>query len=130
CPAAIGISHHISPYGDVEPCPIVQYATESIHDNGGDIFETITKSKLLDDFRKTAAATTRGCLVLERPDLVADVGRRNGARDTTARKRSFEELDALEGRNSQHNPDNEIPEKHWMYRFAKKHWFFGFGAYT
>ena len=32
--------------------------------------------------------------------------------------------------NSQHNPGNEIPEKHWLYRFAKKHWFFGFGAYT
>ena len=33
-------------------------------------------------------------------------------------------------RPSQHDPGNEIPEKHWMYRFAKKHWFFGFGAYT
>ena len=31
---------------------------------------------------------------------------------------------------SQHDPGNEVPEKHWMYRFAKKHWFFGFGAYT
>ena len=25
---------------------------------------------------------------------------------------------------------SEIPEEHWAYRFAKKHWFFGFGAYT
>ncbi|MFT7543117.1 MAG: MoaA/NifB/PqqE/SkfB family radical SAM enzyme, partial [Gammaproteobacteria bacterium] len=24
CPAATGISHHISPWGDIEPCPIVQ----------------------------------------------------------------------------------------------------------
>jgi hypothetical protein len=23
-----------------------------------------------------------------------------------------------------------VPEDHWAYRFAKKHWFFGFGAYT
>ena len=29
---------------------------------------------------------------------------------------------------SQHNPGNEIPEEHWMYRFAKKHWFFGFSS--
>ncbi len=40
------------------------------------------------------------------------------------------ELEALSSLNSQHNPGNEIPEKHWLYRFAKKHWFFGFGAYT
>ena len=40
------------------------------------------------------------------------------------------ELLALQPRGSQHNPGNEIPEEHWMYRFAKKHWFFGFGAYT
>ena len=130
CPAATGISHHISPYGDIEPCPIVQYATESIRDNGGDIFKTMTESSLLADFRRTAAGATRGCLVLERPDLVAEVGRRHGARDTTARGRSYEELDALEPRNSQHDPGHEVPEKHWMYRFAKKHWFFGFGAYT
>jgi MoaA/NifB/PqqE/SkfB family radical SAM enzyme len=32
CPAATGISHHIGPWGDVEPCPIVQFATESIED--------------------------------------------------------------------------------------------------
>ena len=40
------------------------------------------------------------------------------------------EMVALTPRNSQHNPGNEVPEKNWMYRFAKKHWFFGFGAYT
>ena len=31
---------------------------------------------------------------------------------------------------SQHLPGQEVPEEHWVYRFAKKHWFFGFGAYT
>ena len=31
-------------------------------------------------------------------------------------------------RPSQHDPGNEVPEKHWAYRFAKKHFFFGFGA--
>ena len=130
CPAAIGISHHISPYGDVEPCPIVQYATERIQDNDGDIYKTLTESKMLEDFRRTAAETTRGCIVLEAPDKLAEVGRRHGARDTTARGDAFEEYDRMESRPSQHDPGNEIPEKHWMYRFAKKHWFFGFGAYT
>jgi len=130
CPAATGISHHISPYGDIEPCPIVQFANEHISDNGGDLFETITRSPLLADFRKTAAGATRGCIVLERPDLLEDVVVRNGARDTTQRGHALPELRRMESRPSQYDPGNEIPEKHWMYRFAKKHWFFGFGAYT
>ena len=40
------------------------------------------------------------------------------------------EVEKMTPRNSQSNPGNEIPEEHWAYRFAKKHWFFGFGAYT
>ena len=130
CPAATGISHHISPYGDIEPCPIVQFANDTIHDNEGDIYKTMTESELLSDFRKTAADATRGCIVLERPDLLKDVVERNAARDTTARGAAALELEAMGPLNSQHDPGNEIPEKHWMYRFAKKHWFFGFGAYT
>ena len=130
CPAAIGVSHHISPYGDIEPCPIIQFANESIRDNDGDLFETMTKSPLLEDFRKTAASATRGCIVLERPDLLKEVVQRHGATDTTQRGAAMVELEALESRGSQHQPGNEVPELHWLYRFAKKHWFFGFGAYT
>jgi MoaA/NifB/PqqE/SkfB family radical SAM enzyme len=130
CPAAIGISHHIGPWGDVEPCPIIQFANESITDNDGDIFKTLTESTLLADFRKTAADATRGCIVLERPDLLRNLVERHGSRDTTARKTAMVELQAMESRSSQHQPGFEVPEKHWVYRFAKKHWFFGFGAYT
>ena len=130
CPAATGISHHISPFGDVEPCPVVQFANESIHDNQGDLFKTMTESPLLRDFRRTAAQATRGCIVLERPDLLKQVVERNGARDTTLRQRAMPELEQMASRPSQHNPGNEFPEENWAYRFAKKHWFFGFGAYT
>lgn len=130
CPAAVGISHHISPYGDIEPCPIIQFANETITDNDGDLFETMTNSPLLSDFRKTAADATRGCIVLERPDLLKEVVQRHGARDTTQRGAAMPELEALDSRSSQHQPGQEVPEKHWLYRFAKKHWFFGFGAYT
>jgi MoaA/NifB/PqqE/SkfB family radical SAM enzyme len=130
CPAAIGVSHHIGPWGDIEPCPIIQFAGESIRDNGGDVFTTMTQSALLADFRKTAAAATRGCIVLEEPSLLREVVLRHGARDTTARKTAMAELEAMEPRSSQHQPGSEIPERHWLYRFAKKHWFFGFGAYT
>jgi MoaA/NifB/PqqE/SkfB family radical SAM enzyme len=130
CPAATGISHHISPWGDIEPCPIIQFADQTITDNGGDVYRTMTESAMLEDFRKTAAKATRGCIVLERPDLLREVVERHSCRDTTLRKTAMAELEALSSRSSQHNPGNEIPEKHWMYRFAKKHWFFGFNAYS
>jgi hypothetical protein len=68
--------------------------------------------------------------VLERPDLVKELVIRHGARDTTQRQSALAELERLVPRGSQHNPGQEIPEEHWAYRFAKKRWFFGFGAYT
>lgn len=129
CPMATGVSHHISPYGDVEPCPIIQFANESVHDRKS-IYETLTRSAFLRDFRETAAQATRGCIVLERPDLVKALVQKHSARDTTARGAALAELEALTPRSSQHSPGNEVPEEHWMYRLAKKHWFFGFGAYT
>src|SRR5687767_1675684 len=107
CPMATGVSHHISPYGDVEPCPIIQFARETVRD-GDSLFETMTQSAFLRDFRTTAARTTRGCIVLERPDLVRDLVLKHGARDTTQRGTALAELQRLQGRGSQHNPGQEI----------------------
>jgi len=129
CPMATGVSHHIGPGGDVEPCPIIQFATDNIRDKRG-IYDLMTSSAFISDFRQTAARTTRGCIVLERPDLVMEIVRRHDARDTTQRGSAMPEMAALTPRTSQHNPGNEVPESNWIYRFAKKHWFFGFGAYT
>ena len=129
CPMATGVSHHIGPSGHVEPCPIIQFATESIHDRES-VYEMMTESQFLSDFRETAAQATRGCIVLERPDLVKELVVRHAARDTTQRGTALAELDAMQPRTSQHLPGQEVPEEHWAYRFAKKHWFFGFGAYT
>jgi len=114
----------------VEPCPIIQFARETIHDNDGDLYKTMTESPLLQDFRKTAAKATRGCIVLERPDLLKEVVERHACRDTTLRQTAAVELAWMKSRPSQHLPGREVPEGNWVYRFAKKHWFFGFGAYT
>jgi MoaA/NifB/PqqE/SkfB family radical SAM enzyme len=129
CPMATGISHHIGPGGDIEPCPVIQFATSSVRDRAS-LYETMTQSEFLRDFRQTAAGATRGCIVLERPDLVRDLVRRHAARDTTQRGTAFAEFEAMTPRRSQHSPGEEVPEEHWAYRFAKKHWFFGFGAYS
>ena len=129
CPMATGVSHHIGPSGAIEPCPIIQFAKETIHDEPS-IYELMTKSAFLDDFRRTSAQATRGCVVLERPDLVQLLVKKHGAADTTQRHTALQELAALESRNSQHHAGQEIPEENWLYRFAKKHWYFGFVAYT
>jgi hypothetical protein len=128
CPMSTGISHHISPRGDIEPCPIIQFAVEDIRDPRG-VFETMRDSAFLADFRELSAKHTRGCVVLERPDLVKELVVKHGARDTTARGTAMAELEAMRPRFSQWLPGEEIPEKHWMYRLAKKYWFNDFAAY-
>jgi MoaA/NifB/PqqE/SkfB family radical SAM enzyme len=129
CPMATGVSHHIGPSGSIEPCPIIQFATENIRDDQS-LYQLVTRSEFLRDFREASAQATRGCVVLERPDLVRDLVIKHSAADTTQRQTALMEMEALTPRGSQHTPGEEIPEKHWLYRFAKKHFFFGFGAYT
>ncbi len=129
CPMSTGISHHIGPKGDIEPCPIIQFATETIRDERG-VFATMRDSAFLKDFRELSAHQTRGCVVLERPDLVKQLVVKHGARDTTVRGTAMAELDAMTPRFSQWLPGEEVPEKHWMYRLSKKYWFYDFGAYA
>jgi MoaA/NifB/PqqE/SkfB family radical SAM enzyme len=128
CPMSTGASHHINPRGDIEPCPIIQFAVENIRDERG-VFVTMRDSAFLRDFRELSAQATRGCVVLERPDLVMDLVRKHGARDTTPRRSAMAELEAMNPRFSQWLPGEELPEKHWMYRLAKKYWFNDFSAY-
>jgi MoaA/NifB/PqqE/SkfB family radical SAM enzyme len=128
CPMSTGVSHHIGPKGDIEPCPIIQFATETIHDERG-LFATMRDSAFLKDFRELSARHTRGCVVLERPDLVKQLVVKHGARDTTVRGAAMAELEAMTPRFSQWLPGEEVPEKHWMYRLSKKYWFYDFGAY-
>lgn len=128
CPMSTGISHHVGPAGDIEPCPIIQFATENIRDSRG-VFTAMRDSAFLRDFRQLSARHTRGCVVLERPDLVKELVIKHGARDTTQRGTAMAELDAMKPRFSQWLPGEEQPEKHWMYRLAKKYWFSDFNAY-
>ncbi|MBL9115909.1 MAG: radical SAM protein [Verrucomicrobiaceae bacterium] len=129
CPMATGISHHISPSGAIEPCPIIQFAKENIRDDRG-IFDALTQSAFLKDFRETAAKHTRGCIVLERPDLVDALAARHGAADTTIRQSAVAELKSMTPRPSQWIQEEQIPEKHWMYKLAKRFFYHDFGVYS
>src|SRR5215471_8050159 len=132
CPAATGLSHHINPWGDIEPCPIVQFTKESIHSGEADsrtLRDKFIQSAFLREFRELAQQTTRGCIVLERPDLLKELVERHGAKDSTARDTALAELGELRVRTSQYHPGHEVPEQSWVYRLAKRLWFSDFGVY-
>ena len=131
CPAATGISHHINPWGGIEPCPIVQFVTDSIHDEQKSLKEKFN-SPYLKAFRELAADTTRGCIVLERPDLLANLVDDESATDGTVRGTAMAELNAMQVRPSQYSPDpaTAVPEKSWAYRIAKRLFFNDFGTYN
>lgn len=128
CPMATGISHHIGPTGGIEPCPIIQFATDTVRTNR-DLYDVFNESAFLKDFRETAAQHTRGCIVLERPDLVKQLVQRHNAPDTTIRQTALAEVSAMTARTSQWREEEEIPEKHWMYKVAKRFFYHDFGVY-
>ncbi|MDM4017409.1 radical SAM protein [Roseiconus lacunae] len=129
CPAATGFTHHIGPKGDIEPCPVIQMATESIHDDRP-LAETFNNSAFLTEFRELTAQNTRGCVIMERPDLLIELAEKHGARDTTIRNEVMRELDHVTPRRSQFQPGDEIPERSFVYRWAKKYAFNDFGTYS
>lgn len=129
CPAATGFTHHIGPWGDIEPCPVIQLATESIHDDRP-LAETFNNSEFLTDFRELTAQHTRGCVIMERPDLLIDLAEKHNARDTTVRSAVIDELKNITPRRSQFQPGDEIPERSLVYRWAKKYAFNDFGTYS
>lgn len=128
CPMATGISHHIGPTGGLEPCPIIQFANENVRTDR-DLFDVFTGSAFLKDFRETAAQHTRGCIVLERPDLVKSLVEKHHAPDTTIRQTALAEVAGMKSRTSQWREEEEIPEKHWMYKIAKRFFYHDFGVY-
>ncbi len=128
CPAAIGIANHISPAGDIEPCPPMQFACENIGD-GTDMYKRINQSDFLARFRMMSSELTRGCIIMDDPETLGLFMRKCGAKDSSGRGTAFDELENMCECCSHHQPGKEIPERSWAYRFAKKNWFFGFGAY-
>lgn len=128
CPAATGISHHVGPRGDIEPCPPVQFAHENVRDSDN-LATLVEESDFLAAFRRFSASRTRGCVLLDCPEALHDFMQQQSARDSSGRNTALAELAAMQCRPGHHLPGREIPERHWAYRLAKKYWFFGFGAY-
>jgi len=126
CPAAEGLSHHINASGYVEPCPIIQFATENIDDKLLD--RLYAESTFLGDFRTQIQQKTKGCVVMEDPQWLAEFVKKHDAKNTSGRRDELYRL-ATAPETFSHGSCEVIPEKSRIYRFAKKRAFFGLGAY-
>lgn len=127
CPAVAGLAYHIGPGGAIEPCPPIQFARETIGD-GRDAMATIRDSTFLRDFRTFAAGRTRGCVLLEQPAALRAFLEQQGAQPTSGRD-GFAELARATGHPGHALAGEPIPETEPFYRWAKRHAFFGMGAY-
>ncbi|MGD9930947.1 MAG: radical SAM/SPASM domain-containing protein [Mangrovibacterium sp.] len=126
CPAASGLSHHINASGYIEPCPVIQFATDRVGDQPlADIYRS---SAFLKELKTEIPRKTSGCILMEDPKWLVDYVERHGATDTSGRGNEAARLRAMPVVCS-HGSGTPIPEKNWMYRFAKKRAFFGLGAY-
>ncbi|MEI7899317.1 MAG: radical SAM/SPASM domain-containing protein [bacterium] len=128
CPAAMGISHHINATGDVEPCPPVQCSDCRI-DLATDVAATIENSPFLKEFRSGVPTLTRGCVLMDHPAELAELAAVCGAHDSSGRGRFFEDLADRPVHGCHNHAGDPMPETSWAYRQAKRHCFFGFGAY-
>ena len=128
CPAATGISHHINARGEVEPCPPVQCSDCRVSMEQS-VVETVVRSPFLAAFRAQVPGMTRGCALMDHPAARAGLAAQCSARDSSGRERFFDELAARPVLGCHNHSGAPMPETSWAYRFAKKHWFFGFGAY-
>lgn len=128
CPAATGISHHINARGEVEPCPPVQ-CSDCRLGISDDVALRIEGSSWLAAFRTQVPRWTRGCVLMDHPRELAELAVRCGAADSSGRGRFFEELARRPVLGCHNHEGAPMPETSWAYRYAKKHWFFGFGAY-
>jgi MoaA/NifB/PqqE/SkfB family radical SAM enzyme len=129
CPGAMGMSHHIGPSGAVEFCPPLQVAKEFINEDGSNLEDIFNNSVFLKDLRELTSKSSRGCILLENPELLSKFSMEQGANDSNIKQRFLKELESMRPLPGHNIPGKEIPEKSRIYRFIKKRYFFGFGAY-
>lgn len=124
------MSHHVSPSGALEFCPVIQMATDFLNEDASNISELYEHSDFLKGMRQEVAKATRGCILMEDPQLMAQLIRRyDKVKETTTRQTAMAEYDQM-----QHVPGHDmgevaIPERSKPYKWLKKNYFFGFGAY-
>lgn len=126
CPAASGLSHHINASGYIEPCPVIQFATDRV---GEKLLDSVYReSAYLKELKLEIPKKTSGCIIMEDPQWLVDFTEKHAATDTSGRGNEAARLKSMPQLPS-HGSGVPVPEKGWIYRFAKKRAFFGLGAY-
>lgn len=128
CPGATGLSHHISPGGAVEFCPIVQSAGAYLNDDASNLESIFQQNQFLPELRKFSIEQGRDCMLMKSPQELQAFLHQHNAIDSSGRdfQREMAERSPMP---CHHMQNQEIPEKSRAYRFCKKYYFFGFGAY-
>ncbi len=126
CPAATGLSHHINASGFVEPCPVIQFATDNVAEKP--LENIYRESVFLNDLKREIPKKTSGCIIMENPQWLVEMVEKHNAADTSGRENEISRLKLMPVVPS-HGSGVPVPEKGWIYRFAKKRAFFGLGAY-
>lgn len=129
CPGATGMSHHVSPSGALEFCPVIQMAVDFLNANASNMTELYAQSEFLAGMRHEIAQATRGCILMENPELMTKILQKYDVRETTTRGTAMEEYKKMTSIPSHDMNTDAIPEKSRPYRWLKRNYFFGFGAY-
>ena len=129
CPGATGMSHHISPSGALEFCPVIQMATDFINEDASNMVDLYRNSQYLADMRRKVADRTRGCILMEDPQTMIDFIEQHHVVETTSRATAMDEYRRMTKVPGHDMGDEAIPEENPLYRLLKKKYFFGFGAY-
>ncbi len=130
CPGATGMSHHISPSGGVEFCPVIQMAREFLSPDGRNLTDLYRQSAYLSDMRRDVAAATRGCILMDNPARMVELLQKHEVlQETTTRATAMDEYRRLQAVAGHDMGAEAIPEENPLYRWLKRHYFFGFGAY-
>jgi len=126
CPAAEGLSHHINASGNIEPCPVIQLASDNITD--GNLQQVYEDSEFLGDFRSSILLKTKGCVLMEDPKWLKNFSEKHNALNTSNRPAMLNEFERAPVVPS-HGSCPLVPEKNLIYKMAKNMAFFGLGAY-
>ena len=110
CPGAMGLSHHISPNGAVEFCPIMQAAGGHLNADASNLEAIFQQETLLAGLRKFSASQGRDCMVIHSPHELLDNLKANSAEDSSGRDGFFRELAERTPMCCHDVPGGEIPE--------------------
>jgi len=128
CPGAMGLSHHIAPSGAVEFCPVIQFTGGFLNENASNLEELLQNNPFLERLRTFTRKLGRNCVLMESPNELLAFMKENGALDSSGRN-GLNELMTRQPLVCHDIKGKEIPEKSLAYKFGKKYYFFGFGAY-